>query len=78
MRNLKSTGLMPIRKPVIKFNINDLLPNSKNMLDYSVKSDPKSGTDPILNTLFQFSLSLPINKLYCPSLRCDVLDDVLI
>ena len=44
----------------------------------NVQTEPCAGADPNINTLLSFSCELPINKLYCPHLTCDVFDYIFI
>lgn len=77
LRNLESFGLMPIKKPFIKFGIKSLLPPLKAQAVTNVKTDPNAaGPNPNINTLITFSVQLPVEELYCPKLSCEVYDYV--
>ena len=77
LRNLESFGLMPIKKPYIKFRVKSLLPPAKAMAVTNVQTDPNAnGPNPNINTTLTFNVNLPMEKLYCPSLECDVFDFV--
>ena len=77
LRNLESFGLMPIKKPVIKFRIRSLLPPEKAQAVTNVQTDPKAnGPNPNINTMLTFNVQLPVEHLYCPSLACDAYDVV--
>ena len=79
LRNLESFGLMPIKKPVVKFRIKSLLPPEKAQAVTNVTTDPKAnGPNPNINTMLTFNVQLPIEHLYCPSLACDAYDCVFI
>lgn len=77
LRNLESFGLMPIKKPYVKFRVKSLLPPAKAQAVTNVQTDPNSpGPNPNINTMLNFFVNLPIEKLYCPALECDVFDFV--
>ena len=79
LRNLESFGLMPIKKPVVKFRIKSLLPPEKAQAVTNVQTDPKAnGPNPNINTMLTFNVQLPVEELYCPSLACDAYDQVFI
>jgi hypothetical protein len=77
LRELESFGLMPIKKPFIKLRIKSLLPPEKAQAVTNVNTDPNAnGPNPNINTTLTFSLQLPTEDLYCPSLGCDIYDYV--
>lgn len=77
LRELESFGLMPIKKPFIRFRIKSLLPPEKAQAVTDVSTDPNAnGPNPNINTTLTFSVQLPEEELYCPSLGCDVFDYV--
>jgi len=77
LRQLESFGLMPIKKPFIKFSVKSLLPPEKAQAVTNVNTDPNApGANPNINTMLTFNIQLPIEELYCPSLSCDVYDYV--
>lgn len=77
LRNLESFGLMPVKKPFIKFNLRSLLPPEKAQAVTNVKTQPNApGSSPNINTMISFSIDLPVNPLFCPKLQCDVFDYV--
>lgn len=79
LRQLESFGLMPIKKPFIKFRIKSLLPPAKAQAITNVQTDPNAnGPNPNINTMLNFFVKLPKDNLYCPSLECDVYDFVYI
>ena len=72
MRDLQSLGLLPVRRPCIKFDINSLRPleekqelNEKGAL---VTESKEGGSNPNITTILNFSLDLPKNLELCPSL----------
>ena len=75
LRHLVSTGLLPVTKAFIKFHIKSLLPPEKSKAVQNVMTNPKDpGSNPNVNTMISFTMSLPKNPLYCPKLTCDVFD----
>lgn len=78
MRELESFGLMPIRKPYIKFHIKSLLPPEKAGAVTNVSTRPRAGANPNFNTMLSFSALLPVETSYCPVLTCEVFDYVFL
>ena len=77
LRQLESFGLMPIKKPFVKFSVKSLLPPEKAQAVTNVSTDPNApGANPNINTMLTFNVQLPTEELYCPSLACDVYDYV--
>lgn len=77
LRNLESFGLLPVKKPFIKFNMRSLLPPEKAQAVTNIKTQPSAtGPNPNLNTVISFNIDLPVNPLFCPKLQCDVYDYV--
>lgn len=77
LRSLESFGLMPVKKPFIKFNLRSLLPPEKAQAVTNIKTQPSSaGNNPNINTMISFAIDLPVNPLFCPKLQCDVYDYV--
>ena len=77
LRALESFGLMPIKKPFIRFRVKSLLPPDKAQAVTNVSTDPNSpGPNPNINTMLTFNVGLPVEELYCPSLACDAYDYV--
>lgn len=70
LRNLQSPGVLPVRKPFVKFMLRSLLPPSKaNAID-NIETQPfATGADPTISTVLKFKISLPNDSLYCPSLN---------
>jgi hypothetical protein len=77
LRNLESFGLLPVKKPFVKFNIRSLLPPEKAKAVSNVSTNPiDSGPNPNINTTVSFTIHLPSSSLYCPKLSCDVYDNM--
>ena len=61
LRELESFGLMPIKKPVVKFRIKSLLPPEKAQAQTNRTTDPKAnGPNPNINTMLTFNVELPV------------------
>ena len=69
LRNLESFGLMPVKKPFLRFNLRSLLPPDKAQAVTNIKTQPNApGSNPNINTMINFSVDLPVSPLYCPRL----------
>jgi hypothetical protein len=79
LRELQSTGLLPVRKPFIKFRIKSLLPPDQAGAGTNIETDPNfAGPNPNINTVLSFSCYLPTEELYCPALTCEVFDYIFL
>ncbi len=77
LRMLQSFGLMPVKKPFVKFNLRSLLPPEKAKAIQNVQTNPQdTGSNPNINTTVSFIMHLPSSSLFCPRLSCDVYDMV--
>ena len=77
MRGLQSTGLLPVKKAFVNFNLKGLVPPKIGTNLKNLKTDPKApGANPTINTMMQFFVPLPIKPLYCPRLSCQVYDQI--
>ena len=75
LRSLVSTGLLPVRKAFVKFNLKSVLPLSMAKAVENVQTLPKEGgSNPNINTVIQFEIKIPDNPLFCPSMSCDAFD----
>ena len=79
LRELKPLGLIGIKKPFIKFDLNSLNVTGKPEDDHApVKTIPVSGGEnPTINTVIQFETKLPIQEEFLPELQCEVYDNIL-
>ena len=69
LRNLESFGLMPVKKPFVKFNLRSLLPPEKAHAVTNIKTQPSAtGPNPNINTVINFAIDLPVKRLFCPRL----------
>jgi hypothetical protein len=75
LRELESYGLLPVRKPIVKFRIKSLLPPEKAQAVTNITTEPNQhGPNPNINTCINFMVQLPEEEIYCPALACDVYD----
>jgi len=57
LRSLESFGLMPIKKPYIKFRVKSMLPPEKAQAITNVQTDPNAnGPNPNINTSLHFNV----------------------
>ena len=77
LRNLQSFGVMPVKKASIQFNIRSLLPPQNAEAVQNIKTHPKSaGPNPNILTMISFSSFLPKESDFCPTLACEVYDNI--
>lgn len=77
LRNLESPGMLPVTKPFINFALRSLLPPSRAHAIENINTQPSAtGPNPTISTVIRFSIFLPSDPLYCPSLTCGVYDYV--
>lgn len=75
LRDLQSPGILPVRKPFIKFMLRSLLPPNRAQAIENIETRPSAtGRNPTISTVINFSIMLPTDSLYCPSLSCGVYD----
>ena len=77
LRKLVSTGLLPVRKAFVKFNLKSLLPPSlANAVDNIVTQPKDGGPNPNIKTTLQFEIKIPSDPTFCPRMTCDVFDQL--
>ncbi len=65
LRELQSTGILPVKKAFIVFNLKSLVPPDVGTALENVKTQPNSpGPNPTINTMIKFVVPLPVKKLY--------------
>jgi hypothetical protein len=75
LRDLKTTGLVPVRKAFIQFNVKSLVPPDFGTPLPNIKTEPRApGPNPTLNVIISFTTPIPENRLYSPHLSCQVFD----
>jgi len=79
LRELKPLGLIAVKKPFIKFDLNSLNVTGKPEDSHApVQTIPVSGgTNPTINTVISFDVKLPENPKFMPELQCEVYDNIL-
>ena len=79
LRNLESMGLIPIQKAFVSFMVKSLTdPKKSGTLANLYTAPMQSGPNPNINNVIKFSLPLPVDELYCPSVSCTVYDQVFL
>jgi hypothetical protein len=77
LRELKSPGILPVKKAFINFNIKSMLPPELGSAMKNIKTQPSAlGPNPTINTLIAFDAPLPGDSLFCPRLSCQVYDNI--
>lgn len=77
LRSLVSTGLVPVKKAFIQFNIASLIPPQWGAAVDNIKTLPGApGPDPTINTLIDFKVPLPLKRLFSPVLSCTCFDSL--
>jgi hypothetical protein len=77
LRNLQSSSILPVKKPIITFNIKSLLPAEKASTVENISTDPSAtGPHPTISTVISFNAHLPRERIFCPSLSWFVYDSI--
>ena len=75
MRNLLSTGLLPIKKAYVKFSVKSVLPPAAAKAVNDILTEPKEGgDDPNIRTTLKIQVKIPNDPEYCPRMTCTVYD----
>ena len=79
LRQLKPLGMIEIKKPFIKFDLNSLNVTGKpEDAHANIKTIPVSGgANPTINTVIKFDAKLPEKDIFMPELQCEVYDHML-
>jgi len=79
LRQLKPLGMIGVKKPFIKFDLNSLNVTGKpEDAHANIQTVPVSGgTNPTINTVIKFDAKLPENPVFMPELQCEVYDHML-
>lgn len=79
LRDLVSTGLLPVNKSYIKFGLKSLLPVSQaNAVDNIYTQPNAKGPNPIIRTTIQFEVQMPNDPTFLPRMTCEVFDQLFI
>ena len=77
LRGLVSPGLLPVKKAYIDFLLKSMVPPVAASALSSVQTVPgPTGPDPTINSVISFSVPMPVNPLFAPSMSCRVYDKV--
>ena len=79
LRELKPLGLISVKKPFIKFDLNSLnVTGDEKKSIAPIQTIPVSGgSNPTINTAISFDISLPEDNRFMPELQCEVYDHML-
>jgi len=79
LRELKPLGLIAVKKPFIKFDLNSLNVTGRAEDAHApIKTIPvNGGTNPTINTVISFDVKLPTDSKFMPELQCEVYDHML-
>ena len=79
LRQLKPLGLIGVKKPFIKFDLNSLNVTGDPGDEHApIQTVPVSGgTNPTINTVIQFQTKLPEDNDFMSELQCEVYDNIL-
>ena len=79
LRELKPLGLIEVKKPFIKFDLNSLNVTGDVRDEHPpIQTIPvNGGANPTINTVIQFQTKLPMDILFLPELQCEVYDNIL-
>ena len=79
LRQLKPLGLIEVKKPFIRFDLNSLNVTGEPEDDHApIQTIPvNGGANPTINTVIQFQTKLPLDNNFMPELQCEVYDNIL-
>ena len=79
LRELKPLGLIAIKKPFIKFDLNSLNVTGRDEDALApIQTIPvNGGENPTINTVISFDAKLPTDEKFMPELQCEVYDNIL-
>ena len=79
LRELKPLGMIGVKKPFIKFDLNSLNVTGEPGDDHvPIQTIPvNGGSNPTINTVIQFETKLPSDENFIPELQCEVYDNIL-
>jgi len=79
LRQLKPLGMIAVKKPYIKFDLNSLNVTGKpDDAHANIQTVPVSGgANPTINTVIKFDAKLPTKDIFMPELQCEVYDHML-
>lgn len=75
LRDLISTGLLPVKKAYVKFSVKSILPPAQAKAVADIYTEPgEGGTDPNIRVTLKIQVRIPGEVYYCPSMTCSILD----
>ena len=75
LRNLVSTGLLPVKKAFTKFSVKSILPPAQAKAVADIYTQPgEGGTDPNVRVTLKIQVKIPGEVFYCPSMTCSIQD----
>jgi|TARA_B110000285_G_scaffold138237_1_gene154777 hypothetical protein len=75
LRDLLSTGLLPVRKAYCKFSVKSILPPSQAKAVADIFTTPnEGGSDPNIRTTLKVNANIPADPYYCPRMTCTAYD----
>ena len=79
LRQLKPLGMIGIKKPFIKFDLNSLnVSGNPEDAHANITTIPiNGGANPTINTIIKFDAKLPEKDIFIPELQCEVYDHML-
>ena len=79
LRQLKPLGVIGIKKPFIKFDLNSLnITGNPEDAHANIQTIPvNGGANPTINTIIKFEVKLPEKDIFMPELQCEVYDHML-
>lgn len=79
LRNLLSSGILPVTKPYILFKLKDIFggSNAANSVK-NIKSSCGSGSNPNIFFTNSQKLKLPLEYKFFPSMTCQIFDDAIL
>ncbi|CAG9332379.1 unnamed protein product [Blepharisma stoltei] len=70
-------GWLPINKAFVKFDMNSLQVPGENLMIRNIETQPSEpGRNPNISSIVKFDCKMPVNKLFCPTLSCNVYDNL--
>jgi hypothetical protein len=75
LRDLISTGLLPVKKAFVKFSLKSILPPPEALAVADIFTEPgEGGTDPNIRVTIRIQVRIPGDTYYCPSMTCSIID----
>jgi hypothetical protein len=73
LRDLVSTGLLPVKKAYVKFSVKSILPPAQAKAVADIFTEPgEGGVDPNIRVTLKLQVRIPGDEYYCPSMTCSI------